>query len=68
MHDFEDDALLTGDKDQRALAQEARASEAIRAITAGANPADEALALANEYSDGLEVRIRSWLRRILTRN
>jgi hypothetical protein len=50
----------------RSETQEERAMRAMRAIDAifthGANPAEEALRLANEYTQGLEERIRSRFR------
>ena len=43
---------------------EKRALEAIAAINAGANPAGEAFALSNEFTDRHTARFEAWLRRV----
>lgn len=47
--------------------QRQRAIDAVAAVNAGANPAAEAAALANEYTDRQTARVASWLRRVLFR-
>ena len=42
--------------------QQERALDAVAAINAGADPAAEAFALANDYTDGLTARLGRWLR------
>lgn len=44
-----------------------RAEEAVKAVNAGANPGEEALTLANEYSDELTDRAKAFVGRLLRR-
>ncbi|GAB2452687.1 hypothetical protein HD599_002657 [Conyzicola lurida] len=44
-----------------------RAEEAVKAVNAGANPGEEALTLANEYSDELTDRAKAFIGRLLRR-
>lgn len=54
------------EREQRARAQEERAKRSLDAIFQhGANPGDEAMQLANEYTDAQSGRFRAWLGRIL---
>jgi len=53
--------------EQRERLQRERAEATIRAVTAGGNPGDEALKLANQYSDEWLDRATAKLRRLFRR-
>jgi hypothetical protein len=63
MTESDDASSVTGDRQQRALAQQERAIEAINAIFSGSDLTEESLRLANEFTDRQTARLSAWLRR-----
>ena len=53
--------------DEQKRENERRALEAVAAINSGANPAAEAFALSNEFTDRQTALFSLWLRRVFGR-
>jgi len=53
--------------DEQKRENERRALEAVAAINSGANPAAEAFALSNEFTDRQTALLSLWLRRVFGR-
>jgi len=53
--------------EEQSRLQRARAEEAIRAVSAGANPAEEAFALSNQYTDEWVDRAKARIRGLFRR-